>query len=161
MLDMKHEISIRDYEPKDVESLARIFYNTIHKVNIQHYTKEQIDAIAPISSLETEGWAKKFARTNPIIATIEDQIVGFAEFWSNGQIDCFYCHHDWIGKKVGSVLMNEILKRAKKNNNKHIFADVSITAKPFFEKYGFKVITEQTVVRSGVSLINFKMERTV
>ena len=47
---MKHEISVRNYRPEDVQALANIYYNTIHRVNIQHYTKEQVDEWAPISS---------------------------------------------------------------------------------------------------------------
>lgn len=158
---MKKEISIRDYRPEDVQALANIYYNTIHRINIQHYTEEQVDVWAPATSLETEGWAKKFPRTKPIIATVEDEIVGFAEFEPNGHIDCFYCHHEWIGKSVGSALMKEILQRAKNNHIHLIYAEVSITAKPFFEKWGFRIVTQQTIVRKGVELTNFKMERTV
>ena len=158
---MKKEIFIRDYRPEDVQALANIYYNTIHRINIQHYTEEQVDVWAPTTSLETEGWAKKFPRTKPIIATVGDEIVGFAEFEPNGHIDCFYCHHEWIGKGVGSALMKEILARAKNNHAHLIFAEVSITAKPFFEKWGFRIVTQQTIIRKGVELTNFKMERTV
>ena len=158
---MKKEITVRDYRPEDVQALANIFFNTVHKINIQHYTEEQVDVWAPATSLETEGWAKKFPRTRPIVATIGDDIVGFAEFEPNGHIDCFYCHHEWIGKGVGSALMKEILQRAKSSHIDLIFAEVSITAKPFFEKWEFRVITQQTIVRKGVELTNFKMERTV
>lgn len=59
---MKTEISIRSYQPEDVQALANIYYNTIHRINIQHYTKEQVDVWAPTSSLETEGWAEKFSK---------------------------------------------------------------------------------------------------
>lgn len=158
---MKEGISVRDYHADDVQALSNIYFNTIHKINIQHYTKEQLDVWAPTSSLETEGWAKKFLRTKPIVATFGDEIVGFAEFEPNGHIDCFYCHHEWIGKGVGSVLMKEILRRAKDNNIHLVFAEVSITAKPFFKKWGFKTITQQTIVRNGIELTNFKMERIV
>lgn len=156
---MKLKVSIRDYRPDDVQALASIFFNTIHRINTAHYTKEQVDVWAPESSLETEGWAKKFLRTKPIVAVVGDEVVGFAEFEPNGHIDCFYCHHEWIGKGVGSALMREILIRAKRHNISPIFAEVSITAKPFFEKQGFVVITEQTIIRKGVELTNYKMER--
>lgn len=156
---MKKEIHVRDYHPDDVQALANIYFNTIQKINIQHYTEQQINVWAPTSSLEAAGWAKKFSRTKPIIATVGDEIVGFAEFEPNGHIDCFYCHHKWIRKGVGSALMKEILKRAKDNPIHLIFAEVSITAKPFFEKWGFRVINQQTIVRKGIELINFKMER--
>lgn len=52
---MRKEISIREYRPEDTQALANIFYNTVHRINIQHYTKEQIDVWAPLSSLEAEG----------------------------------------------------------------------------------------------------------
>ena len=159
---MKTEISIRDYQPEDAQALANIFYNTIHRINIQHYTEEQVDVWAPKSSLEnTERWAKKFQKTQPIIATVGDEIVGFAEFEPNGHIDCFYCHHEWIGKGVGSTIIKEILLRAKNNHISLIFSEVSISAKPFFEKWGFKTITQQTIVINGIELMNFKMERTI
>ena len=111
------------------------------------------------SHYRREDWAKKFARTKPIIAVIDDTIVGFAEFEPNGHIDCFYCHHEWVGKGVGSALMNEILVRAKKNHINRIFAEVSITAKPFFEKNSSVVVTEQVDYKKGVGLVNYKMER--
>lgn len=160
---MKTVISIRDYQPEDAQALASIYFNTVHQIIIKDYTQEQVDAWAPSSGFKsdsgTEDWAKKFARTNPIIAFIRDTIVGFAEFEANGHIDCFYCHHEWIGKGVGSVLMKEILERAKKHHISRIFAEVSITAKPFFEKYNFVVVTKQVDYKKGVGLVNFKMER--
>jgi putative acetyltransferase len=159
---MKHKISIRDYRPNDVQALANIYFNTIHRINTAHYTQEQVDVWAPKSSIEnTEGWAKKFSRTKPIVAVIGDAPVGFAEFEPNGHIDCFYCHHDWIRKGVGAALMNEILFRAKNQNINRIFSEVSITAKPFFEKQGFIVIAEQTVLKRGVGLINYRMEKSL
>ncbi|MBM3208265.1 MAG: GNAT family N-acetyltransferase, partial [Chlamydiae bacterium] len=42
-----------------------------------------------------------------------------------------------------------------------IYAGVSITTKPFFEKWRFRIVTQQTIVRKGIQLTNFKMERTV
>jgi putative acetyltransferase len=158
---MKTEISIRNYQPEDVQDLANIYYNTIHQINIKHYTKKQVDVWAPATSLEMKGWAKKFPRTKPIVAIVEDKIVGFAEFEPNGHIDCFYCHHEWIRKGVGSALMKKILQKAKNSNIHLIFAEVSITAKPFFKKWGFRNVTQQTIVRKGIELQNFKMERAV
>ncbi len=163
---MKYPISIRDYRPEeDTQELANIYFNTVHQINIKDYTQEQVDAWAPPSGFKsisgTEGWARKFARTKPIVAVIGDKIVGFAEFEPNGHIDCFYCHHEWIGKGVGSALMKEILKRAKNSGIHRIFAEVSITAKPFFENYNFVAISEQIDYKKGIGLINYKMERTI
>ena len=158
---MQQKIIVREYRPADVQELANIYYNTIHLINIQHYSQEQVDVWAPESSLETEGWAKKFTRTKPFVAVAGDEIVGFAEFEPNGHIDCFYVHHNWIGKGVGKALMRAILTRAGELNIATIFSEVSITAKPFFESQGFKVIVQQTVAKKGIELTNYKMERKI
>ena len=39
-----------------------------------------------------------------------------------------------------------------------IVSNVSITARPFFEKHGFRVLKKQTVRIDDVELINYKME---
>ena len=158
---MTDQIFIRDYKTEDTQALANIYYNTIHRINIQHYTQEQVDQWAPTSSLETEVWRKKFAITKPVIAVVDDEVVGFAELESNGHIDCFFCHHDWIGRGVGSALMKEILQRAQNSHLSLIFAEVSITARQFFEKNEFKIIAEHTTVRNSIERKSFKMERRI
>ncbi len=153
------KIIIREYKAEDAQDLANIYYNTIHKFNIQDYTQEQVNVWAPESSLEATGWAKKFERTKPFVATLDNTIVGFAEFEPDGHIDCFYCHHQWIGYGIGSALMKAIYEKAKQKKILRIFAEVSITARPFFEKQGFITTKEQTVVLEGVKLTNYKMEK--
>ena len=49
------DIKIRKYKEADAESLAQIYYDTIHKICSKDYTKEQIEAWAPKSCLELTG----------------------------------------------------------------------------------------------------------
>jgi putative acetyltransferase len=44
---------------------------------------------------------------------------------------------------------------------RHVRSEVSITARPFFESIGFRVLRQQVVERRGVSLRNFRMERDI
>jgi putative acetyltransferase len=57
--------------------------------------------------------------------------------------------------------MKEILQMAKNNHIHLIFSEVSITARLFFETWRFKAITQQTIVKKGVELTNYKMELTI
>ena len=41
------------------------------------------------------------------------------------------------------------------------FSEVSITARPFYERMGFKVVNDQQVDMRGVTLTNFVMEKVV
>lgn len=156
---MNDEIHVRNYKDDDTQFLAEIYYHTIHNVNIHDYSKAQVDVWASLESLELEGWKKKWKKLKPLVAVVGNDIVGFSEFEPNGHIDCFYAHHEWIGKGVGSALMKAIEEKATSKNIPRIYAEVSITAKPFFEKKGFVVITQQSVVRKGIELTNFLMEK--
>lgn len=70
------KIVIRPYKRSDAQDLAKIYYNTIHQVNVKDYSEIQLDAWAPKSGLESEGWLKKFAKTKPLVAVIEETLVG-------------------------------------------------------------------------------------
>lgn len=129
---MINEIIIRQYIPDDAQQLADIYYYTIHNINVQDYSEDQVNAWAPSSSLELTGWKKKWETITPLVALINNKIVGFAEFEPNGHIDCFYVHYEHQGVGIGSSLMNEVYKKANDLNLKRVFAEVSITAKPFF-----------------------------
>lgn len=157
----KSTIEVRMYRPSDARSLVDIFYNTIHKINIQDYTPEQVNAWAPESFLNLDGWTKKWAKLKPFVAVIDNQLVGFAEFEDNGYIDCFYVHHAFQRCGVGGTLMEVISRKAKEKNINIIFADVSITARPFFESQNFKVVKEQIIEKRGAKLKNYKMEKSL
>lgn len=156
---MNSKIIIRQYTCEDVQDLAKIYFHTIHEVNSQDYSEEQINAWAPSSSLETKRWKKKWKNLIPIVAQLDDVVVGFVEFESNGHIDCFYVHHEYQRCGVGSLLMNEVFNKAKTSQLKRVYAEVSITAKPFFESKGFNVVKQQNVNIKGIELTNFVMEK--
>src|ERR687893_1761 len=40
-----------------------------------------------------------------------------------------------------------------------VFTEASVTARPFFERQGFRVLGERRVLRLGVELTNFAMEK--
>lgn len=154
-----NNVLIRSYKEDDAPFLAAIYFNTIHIINAKDYSLEQVNAWAPTSSLDAEDWRKKWRRIPPIIATLDQKVVGFVEFEENGHIDCFYCHHEYQGCGVGTALMKAVENKAYKLNINRIYSEVSITAKPFFEAKGFSVVKEQSVNLRGVVLTNFIMEK--
>jgi len=157
---MNQQILVRRYQDNDAEFLSKIYYHTIHTINAKDYTKEQLDAWAPWSSVHDYiGWKEKLEKIKPFVALIDVVIVGFAEFEPNGHIDCFYVHHEFQGSGVGSTLMAEVVKDAARKALHRIYAEVSITAKPFFEKQGFSVVKQQTVTIRGAELTNYVMEK--
>ena len=156
-MKLAHSI-ISPYQKHYAAALAAIYYHTIHTVNIRDYTREQLNVWAPQSSLKTEGWVEKWEKLPPYVALIDNIPVGFTEFdHNNGYIDCFYVHHGYQNQSIGTVLMEAVWKEARRNKVKYIRSEVSITAKTFFEKKGFRVVKKQMVTIRGVALQNFVM----
>lgn len=143
---------IREYRPSDDKELIELFYNTVHTVNAKDYTKEQLDAWAakPINSKK---WGLSFKEHYSIVAVDNEIIVGFGDINKDGYLDRLYVHADYQGRGIASKICNQ-LEQAVQGN---IVTHASITAKPFFEKRGYKTVKKQQVERRGVLLTNFVM----
>ena len=87
----------------------------------------------------------------------EQRIVSDGDLQPSGYIDHFFCHHQYQSRGVGKALMAHIHTLAKHKDITQLSADVSITAKAFFESKGFKVVKQQAVPTRGQVLTNFKM----
>ena len=149
---------IRNYEPEDLESIVRLFQNTIRKVNIHDYSAEQVAAWA--SQSDVEKWSKRLSNHMVLVAIDDDQIVGFITFEPNGHIDHLYVHAGKQRQGVAALLYLELEDRARKMGIKKLFSEVSITARNFFEhRCGFLVEREQQVQVRGQTLTNFVMSK--
>jgi len=151
-------MKIEKYKSQYVEELAQLFTNTIHKVNRKDYTKEQIESWAP-TKIDYEKWKNKFEKTKPYIVKNNNKIIGFFEFENDGHIDCFYVHYDYQRQGIGNLMMSKIIEIANEKKLDKIFAEVSITAKPFFEKSSFVVESKNIVKKDKIELVNYIMTR--
>lgn len=148
-------LSIRAYCPDDCEKLAELFYQTVHTVNARDYTKEQLDAWAT-GTVDLVQWNASFLKHQTLVAVWEGRIVGFGDMDASGYLDRLYVHKDHQGKGVAAAICDRLEQETLADT---IVSHVSITAKPFFVKRGYVVKQEQHVVRNGVSLTNYVMEK--
>lgn len=149
---------VRGYRLSDTKAIMKLFYDTIHEINICDYTQEQVNTWAP-ENMDYEVWHKRLQAKLPYIADNNGEIVGFAELEPDGHIDCFYCHSKYQRKGIGSKLLIHIEDTAKLEGIKRLYTEASITAKPFFENKGFSVVREQQVELRGVWFQNYVMEK--
>lgn len=145
---------VREYQSTDCKELAELFYNTVHTVNAKDYTKEQLNAWAT-GNVGLEQWNKSLQAHYSIVVVDDEIIVGFGDIDKTGYLDRLYVHKDYQGKGIATTIC-DMLEQAVQGK---IVTHASITAKPFFEKRGYTVIREQRVVRQGIVLTNFVMER--
>ncbi|WP_054028265.1 GNAT family N-acetyltransferase [Bacillus sp. FJAT-28004] len=152
-------MEIRRFIEEDISEVVSLFYETVHAVNKQHYSKEQLDAWAPQEEVaqKLEAWKESMVSNITYIAEICGQIVGFADMTYGGELDRLYVHKNYQRRGVASAMLKKLEAEAGRLGVNEIRTDASITAKPFFERKGYRVVQSQIVERKGVKLDNFKM----
>ena len=153
-------VRIRSYEAGDAPALARLFYETVHAANRGDYSPEQLQAWAP-EVPDSEAWHARMSGRCTLVAEKDDEAVGFAELERDGHLYMFYLRKDAVGCGVGSRLYLAVEQVARKWRLGRIFTEASITARPFFEPQGFRVVGEQAAARRNARLTNFAMEKSL
>ena len=153
-------MKVRRYETGEEEALWSLLYETVHRVNSKDYSQAQIDAWAP-SERDSDQWSNRLKETNPFVAEVHGELIGFAELEKNGHIDCFYAAHNWQGKGIGSALLRTIEAAASSQGISRLFAEASTTAKAFFQNKGFSVEGEQTVSLRGERFTNYAVSKRI
>lgn len=147
---------IRKYKPDDCAFLAKLFYDTVHTINARDYTDEQLNTWAT-GYVDLEAWNRSFIAHNTLVAEINGEIAGFADMDHTGCLDRLYVHKDFQRRGIAAALVKELERCAQEAGLFSFKTYASITARPFFEKQGYKVEAENKVIRNGVTLINYKM----
>lgn len=154
------EISIRLAKISDLKEMQKMFVDTISTICKDDYSPEQIKVWT--SSIEnTQRWTDKLTSQYFLVADLDNKIVGYASLENSNYLDFLYVHKDYQRQGIADKLYTEIEKEAVKRKATVLNSDVSKTARPFFEKKGFKTITQQTNIIKGVEIINYKMSKTL
>lgn len=146
---------IREYNTSDCSHLAKLFYETVHSVNARDYTREQINVWAS-GNVNLKEWDQSFLAHYTLVAIENEEIVGFGDIDPTGYLDRLYIHKDYQNQGIAAAICNKLEQRFDTDK---IITHASITAKPFFEKRGYRVIQEQEVERRGILLTNYVMEK--
>ena len=151
-------LGIRNYEAGDAPEIVRLFFETVRSVNRADYSEEQLQAWAP-SVPDPHEWHSRMVGRWTLVAEENGEVVGFAELEGDGHLDMLYVRGDTVGKGVGRRLYEAVERKARSQGLDRIFTEASVTARPFFERRGFRVRREQTVLRRGTKLTNFVMRK--
>lgn len=152
---MNPNIHIRKYNDNDFAAVSELFFDTVHTVNAADYTAEQLFAWAPDArALQTRRADLLLQKT--LIAETDGNISGFGSIDKLGYLDLLFVRKNFLRRGVATALCAELEK-----DFAVIHTHASVTAKPFFEKRGYVVISEQEVERRGIQLINYAMLKQI
>ncbi len=146
---------LRKYEKSDLAPIVKLFKDTVYTVNSRDYTREQIDAWAG-GKIDLDSWQSSLSVHDTIVALEGNLIVGFGDAAKDGYLDRLYVHKDF--QKMG-VATNICDMREKLSNSEYMYTHASITARAFFEKRGCCLKEERQVLRRGIILKNYLMEK--
>ncbi|MFS4471001.1 GNAT family N-acetyltransferase [Chryseobacterium sp. T20] len=140
----------------DLPEMLQLFTATIDEVCKKDYDLQQLEAWKSGAENE-ERWRQVIRDQYVVVAVIENKIAGFCTLDQGNYIDLLFVHKDFQHRGIATLLYHQIEKEALLNHEKKLMADVSKTARPFFEKMGFHVVQEQTVLVKGIVMTNYKM----
>lgn len=147
-------MKIRKYQQSDCKELTELFYNTVHTVNAKDYTEKQLNVWAT-GQMDLRQWNLSLQEHYSVVAVENDRIVGFGDIDKTGYLDRLFVHADYQRKGIATSICNQLEQLVEGNITTH----ASITARPFFEKRGYKVVKEQQVERQGIFLTNYVMAK--
>ena len=156
---MKADFIIRAALQSDAVELKKLFQNTVLAINRRDYSQAEVEDWAScgddLSNIED------MIKTHYFIVAVNQQseIVGFSSITPQGYLHSMFVHKDFQGEGIATILLNEIEQYAITNGIMRITSEVSLTARPFFEKKGYIVEEEQKRKANKLSLTNFWMAK--
>lgn len=140
---------LRNYQPPDCPEMEKLFYDTVHTVCAGDYTPAELDAWAPVGARD---WNESFLKHRTIVAELGGEIAGFAD--TDGHyLDRLYVSHRHQRQKIATLLCDALETALPMETH------ASLTARPFYEKRGYRVLKRQQVERNGQLLTNFVMKK--
>ena len=140
-------MEILEYKKEYCGEIVQLFVNTVHSVNSADYTPRQLDAWAPRRQ-DMEKWHNSLCENYAVVAVENGMVAGFGDMAADGYLDRLYVHRDMQGRGVATAICDRLESTVK---SKVYTTHASITAKPFFEKRGYRTVKQQTVIKKALN----------
>jgi putative acetyltransferase len=148
---------VRLYRPGDNSDLARLFTETVRAISAGDYSSEQLKVWAEYPP-NVGRWLGQLDGRLAFVANQDVETAGFITFEPDGHLDHLYVHPGFQRRGVASALLCQIEAESVSHGIGRIFTESSISARPFFEHAGFRVISQQSIELKGISFLNYRME---
>lgn len=152
-------VVIRPYGNADAADTLAIFLAAVMETAAVDYSPEQILAWARPEGRDLNAWHLATQQRNSYVAIVDGTPAGFSDVDSEGYIDMMFVAPRFNRQGVARQLLARVEAHALQEQLTELTANVSITARPFFERHGFTVEAEQHPVIDGVQLTNYRMRK--
>ncbi|WP_258131454.1 MULTISPECIES: GNAT family N-acetyltransferase [unclassified Microbacterium] len=153
------DVEIRPYRSEDARATLAVFIDAVTVTAAADYSTEQIAAWARPAQRNESDWDRAMKGRNSYVCVVDDAIAGFSDVSPTGYIDMMFVSPRHARRGLASALLALLEAEARATGAIALSADVSLTARPFFERHGFIVEAEQHPMTAGVPMTNFQMTR--
>jgi putative acetyltransferase len=151
---------VRACRASDIDALIDLFSASVRTVALRDYTHAQVVAWAP-DAIDREAWAARCGSRQVWLAEIDRVVAGFGDLEADGHLDMMYVHPAYLGQGVAGGLLRHIDAAARAHALARLYTEASMTARPFFERSGFRLIAPQTVSVRGQEFLRYRMEKSL
>ena len=134
-------VTIRQAIPENVSAVARVHDSSLRSQGTDHYTEEQLAAMAPPERDPDALDAKILNRDDRYVAVAvgEDGLVGVGGVQlSDGRLLGIFVSPDHMGEGVGSALVDDIESRAREEGLSELTVFSALNAGGFYDANGFQ-----------------------
>jgi putative acetyltransferase len=135
-----------------------IYTASIRSLAAPYYSPEQIAAWAPVPP-EAARWQIRLAQLHTLVAESDGRLVGFASYTGDGYLDFLFTHPAFARRGVATRLYLRVESVLCAAEAPRVFTHASLAARPFFERQGFQVESEEYVECRGANLLRFAMQK--
>ena len=157
----KADLILRRLGEADIDEMRKLFRSTVLEVNSRDYTREEVEDWASCGDSD-ERWKELLSDNHYIGAFDTDgHMSGFTSMNREGHLHSMFVHKDCQGRGVATLLLSEAERLAEEYGAEEITCEVSLTARPFFERKGYEVVKIQKALAKRLELTNFVMKKKV
>ena len=149
-------LTLRAYEPGDARATATLFHETVRDAVGPGYSRAQRQAWSP-GIPDLGPWHERLAGATTLLAEDSQGLAGFMTLRNDGYLDLAFVRADKVGSGVAKALYDSLIGSARDTGQRTLTTDASHLARHFFERQGWRVTHEQTQIRQGVALTNYRM----
>lgn len=157
----KNSFFLRPALKTDAEALRTLFVETVKCVNLGDYTQDEVDDWASCG-MDLSHWMLMLDDADCFMVA-EHPVAGIVGFASLTE-GCRHLHTLFVGKDfqhigIATALLHAVEQHAKSKGQTHMHTEASITARPFFERRGYRVEKVQMAKANRLHMRNYVMSK--
>ncbi len=150
-------LRVRPWEPDDAPALSALYEASVRGLGSRDYSAAQIEAWASLTP-SPEALAERMRDGRTRLVAVGEVVVGFIDVEPDGHIDLLYVSPEAAGQGVARLLLETATALAPPGATR-LYGEASETARPVFERLGFRVTDRRDFEVAGVPIHNWAVER--